>query len=289
MNKYKNNKRWYEQGFTLIEIIGVLAIMAILAAVIAPNVIKQIQAARQDAEEESLSRLADGLRNYVLENRVIPQSGYGSGVWSTNIASQTDLPEKDIYQNDLNCARRYWFDPSTDIDGLSDGSGPYDQNTVSAANLAGYTTGSTALPPVNPRAMIISDMTSGCTNNVNGVANTNANFAAVWNQAASPLVEGKTLKIKRINFAQLFNTVNLSNETPITVLTTFQYKLEGQAWNSTVNITSLVSPEIVSFNVIDGTTLYLYDQSGNLLYSVVIKESEGFIYKPEPPPASWSR
>ncbi len=286
MNKYKNNIRWYEQGFTLIEIIGVLAIMAILAAVIAPNVIKQMQAARQDAEEESLSRLADGLTNYVLENRIIPQSGYGSGAWSANIASQTDLPEKDIYQNDLNCARRYWFDPSTNLNGLSDGSASYDQNTVSAANLAGYTTGSTAAPTVNPRAMIISDMTSGCINNINSVANTNANFAAVWNQVASPLVEGKTLKIKRINFAQLFNTVNLTNDPPSS-LTTIPYKLEGQAGNFTVSIPP-GSTVIVSFNVIDGTTLYLYDQPVTLLRSVVIKESEGFTYS-QGPPESWSR
>lgn len=286
MNKYKNNIWWHERGFTLIEMIGVLAIMAIFAAVIAPSVIKQMQAARQDAEDENLSRLADGLRNYVLENREIPQSGYGSGAWSTNIASQTDLPATKVYQNDLNSARRYWFDPSTNLNGLSNNSASYNQNTVSAVNLSGNATTSSSSAPSNPRAMIISDMTSGGTNNINGVAHTNANFAAVWNQTGT-LTESSTLKIKRINFAQLFKTVTLSNEAPITTLTSFQYKLEGQTGNSTVNITSLVSPKTVSFNVIDGTTLYLYDQSGTLLYSVVIKEAEGFVYKPEPPPASW--
>ena len=411
MNKYKNNIRMCEQAFTLIEMIGVIAIMAILAAVIVPNVVKQIQAAGQDAEEEALDVLADGLIDYVLENRIIPQSGYGSGTWSANISSQTNLPDKDIYQNDLNCSRRYWFDPSTNLNGLSDGSAPYNQNTVSATNLAGYTTGSTASPPTNPRAMIISDMTSGCANSINNVADTNANFAAVWNQAnpgTDPLVEGKTLKIKRINFASLFKTVTLQSANgsiisersynnppagsntinpvmsveknshiysvsyssggfeptnlpggtalldigytpggnefvstanvisgvtsgPVAVTYTStgnisisseltiggagvvngnsgniditieyngepQYKLEGQAGDATtISITTPGSPEIVSFNVIDGTTLYLYDQSwdtlnptGNLLHSVVIKESEGFTYLPGPP-ASWIR
>ncbi len=288
MNKNKKNIWRSEKGFSLLETIGVLAIMAIFAAVVTPNVVKQIQAARQDAEEESISRLADGLSNYVLENRIIPQSGYGIGTWSASIASQTDLPDQDVYQNDLNCARRYWFDPSTNINGLSGGSGLYNQNTVTAANLAGYTTGSTAAPPVNPRAMIISDTISGCTNNINGVADTDANFNAVWNQASSPLVESKSLKINRINFSQLFKTVTLSNEVPITLPAAFQYKLEGQAGNTTINITSPSSPNIVSFNVIDGTTLYLYDQSGVLLRSVVIKESEGFTYV-QGPPALWNR
>jgi prepilin-type N-terminal cleavage/methylation domain-containing protein len=398
-----------EQAFTLIEMIGVIAIMAILAAVIAPNVVKQMQAAGQDAEEEALDVLAEGLIDYVLENRIIPQSDEGSGTWSTNIATQTDLPTENIYENDLGNSRRYWFDPATDLNGLSDNSASYNQNTVSAANLSGDATTSTASAPTNPRAMIISDLTSGGTNNilVASVAHNAANFAAAWDQTGT-LTESSTLKIKRINFASLFKTVTLQSANgsiisersynnppagtntinpvmsveknshiysvsyssggfeptnlpggtalldigytpggnefvstanvisgvtsgPVAVTYTStgnisisseltiggagvvngnsgniditvehngepQYKLEGQAGDATtISITTPGSPEIVSFNVIDGTTIYLYDQSwtvlvptGNLLHSVVIKESEGFTYLPGPP-ASWIR
>ena len=416
-----------ERAFTLIEMIGVIAIMAILAAVIAPNVVRKMQAAGQDAEETELGVLAEGLMDYVLGNRIIPQSGFGPGVWSTNISSQIDVPVNNISQNNLNCSRRYWFDPSTDLNGLSDNSAAYNQNAVPAANISGYIIGSNATLPANPRAMIISDMTTGCTANINSVADTNANFAAVWNQADpvnDPLVEGPTLKIARINFAKLFKTVTLQsangaiisrrsyynlstgskiintvmalennshifsvsyssggfgptdstalldigytaggnefvaaadvtngfNSGPVAVIYTStsnisisselsivgggggggggggkgkgkpgtgtgittdnsgvveitveyngepQYKLEGQVGGATtINITTPSSPEIVSFNVIDGTTIYLYDQSwdalnltANLLHSVVIKESEGFTYLPGPP-ASWIR
>ncbi len=405
----KSNKLRREQGFTLIEMIGVLAIMAILAAVIAPNVIKQLQSVRQDAEEESLGRLAEGLVSYVLENREIPQSGEGSGTWSTNIATQTDLLAEKIYKNDLGVNRRYWFDPATDLNGLSNNSASYDQDTVSAANLSGNATTSTASAPANPRAMLISDLTAGASNNilVASVAHTAANFAAVWNQTGI-LTESSTLKIKRINFSQLFNTVTLqsgngslsarrsysnpgagsivnypimtieknshifaihystggfepTNPTggtaeldightsggdqllvppaadvlsghtsgPISVTYTStsdinisikltisgtgvlngssgyvdimaeysgepQYKLGGQAGNpATISISSPGTAEIISFNVIKGTQLYLYDQSwtalaptGNLLHSAVIKETDGFTYSPGPP-ASW--
>ncbi|MCP5005642.1 MAG: hypothetical protein GY941_17160, partial [Planctomycetes bacterium] len=192
------------------------------------------------------------------------------------------------YENEPGNSRRYWFDPATDLNGLSDNSASYDQNTVSSANLSGDATTSSASAPTNPRAMIISDLTAGGTNNilVASVAHNAANFASAWDQTGT-LTESSTLKIERINFVRFFNTLTLSTEIP-SGLTAFQYQLKGQAGNTTVSIPSQVS---WSFNVIDGTTLYLYDQPGNLLYSAVIKESEGFIYKPDPPtsPASWSR
>ncbi len=406
----KNNKLKCKQGFTLLEMIGVIAIIAILSAIIAPNIIRQMQSATQDVEEKTLSLLADGLIDYVLENRIIPQSGEGSGTWSTNIAAQTDLPAEKIYENDLGISRRYWFDPATDLNGLSDNSASYDQNTVSAANLSGNATTSSASAPANPRAMIISDLTPGGTNNilVASVAHNTANFAAVWDQTGT-LTESSTLKIKRINFSQLFETITLqagneaffarqtytdpSSSAPtvtypmmtieknshifgvhystggfeptvatggaaaldightsggsefvaaavvtsgvnsgfvsVTYTSTSdisvgieltisgsgvtnassgymdilveysgepQYKLEGQSGNpTTISISSAGSAEIISFNVINGTQLFLYDQSwtagsptGDLLHSVIIKEAESYAYTPGPP-TLWGR
>ncbi len=403
----KNHKPLGEHGFTLIEMIGVLAIIAILAGMLAPNVIKMMQSATQDAEEKALDVLADGLVNYVLDSRIIPQSGEGAGTWATNIGTQTELPAAKIYATDLTCSRRYWFDPATDLNGLTDNTASYDQNTVTAANLSSYSTSSTTSAPTNPRAMIISDLTPSCSNNilVASVAHNTANFAAVWDQTGT-LTESSTLKVKRINFAKHFETITLvsgngslfsrttySNPaagtlTPTTILTveenshifsvTYssggfeptniaggtatvdigttsggtelvsaasvisgvtvqpasvtitsasditiyeeltiggasvvnansgyidvtlayvgepQYKLQGQAGNpTTITITSAGTPEIISFNVLNGTELYLYDQTltagvGNLLLTTVIKESESFIYSPGPPPV-WGR
>ncbi len=410
MNKYKNNIRMCEQAFTLIEMIGVIAIIAILAAVISPSVIKQLQSARQDAEDKTLSFLADGLIDYVLENRIIPQSGEGSGTWATNIATQMDSPTEKVYENDPGNSRRYWFDPATNLNGLSDNSASYNQNTVSAANISGDATTSTASALTNPRAMIISDLSPGGTNNilVASVAHNSTNFAAAWDQTGT-LTESSTLKIKRINFSQMFKTLTLQSSNgnyfaresysspssssptvtypaltieqnshifavhyssggfeptnvadgsaaldigyisgddqfvsaanvtsgitsgPVAVTHTStsdieigleltisgtdvsnansgyidlmveyngepQYKLEGQSGNpTTIVISSAGTPEIISFNVIEGTTLSLYDQSwtggspaGDLLHSIVIKESESFAYTPGPP-TLWGR
>ena len=75
-----------------------------------------------------------------------------------------------------------------------------------------------------------------------------------------------------------------------------QYALEGRAGNpTTITITSPGTLEIVSFNVINGTTLTLYDQSGtsggaagDQLLSIVVRESDSFTYSPGPP-TIWGR
>ncbi len=393
------------RGFTLIELIGVLAIMAVLASMVAPKIIQEMQYAQQDAEEENLSRIAEGLENYILDNRVIPASASGTSTWSAYVATQVDLPVNNVLNNVLTCTRRYWFDPSTSL------TLEYDQNTIAMASLAGYTSGSKASPPTNPRAMIISDMTSGCGANISSVADNTANFTAVWNQADpdnDPLVEGPFLKIQRINLLKLFSIVTLqsisvtnfarktyTNPSSSAAIVDFplftiekhsqlfsfsistggfepttvtggtatvdlgytsggnefisteyvtagttspqiagsytstsdinisleltidnadsvtnansgyidvaieyqgqpQYQLEGQAGTpATINVPSPGTPEIVSFNVINGTEIKLYDQSwttgaGDLLLTTIIKEDESFIYSPGPP-TLWGR
>lgn len=60
------------KGFTLIELIGVMAIMAILAAVIVPNVIQQLDAAVRDAETQNLEALGEGVEIYLRDTRVWP-------------------------------------------------------------------------------------------------------------------------------------------------------------------------------------------------------------------------
>ena len=55
----------YQKGFTLIEMIGVLAIMAILAAVITPNALRTLDRAAIRAEADTLHNLGDQVKNFL--------------------------------------------------------------------------------------------------------------------------------------------------------------------------------------------------------------------------------
>ncbi|MEE8124875.1 MAG: prepilin-type N-terminal cleavage/methylation domain-containing protein [Nitrospirales bacterium] len=59
-------------GFTLVELIGVLAILAILASFITPNVINQLRSARRDAEDQQLANIAQGIELFLRETRAFP-------------------------------------------------------------------------------------------------------------------------------------------------------------------------------------------------------------------------
>ena len=59
-------------GFTLLEVIGVLAVIATLAAIIAPNVIDQLDRAAQEAEKGNLQTIGQGVEMYLRENKAWP-------------------------------------------------------------------------------------------------------------------------------------------------------------------------------------------------------------------------
>lgn len=188
-----------EKGFTLIEIIGVLAILAIMAGMLAPNLIQQIESARADAEEGNLQNLAAGLEASILATRIIPRSSWNNaanaGGWDTAVNVQTNIPASKIRVNDNGCVRRYWFDPNTTLPDL--GADPYDQNTTDEIPIAA---------PVDTRAMIISNLSEDCLPDIYG----GAAFVQTWDQTGG-LMESPTLKIQRMNLSQLFEPVALLN------------------------------------------------------------------------------
>ena len=59
-------------GFTLIEVMVVVVILGILAAVIIPNVVGKDEQARRTLSQTSLSNVANALEMYRLDNHKYP-------------------------------------------------------------------------------------------------------------------------------------------------------------------------------------------------------------------------
>jgi prepilin-type N-terminal cleavage/methylation domain-containing protein len=129
------------RAFSLIELIGVLAIMAILASVLVPNVLKSIDRAAVKAEAETLGNLGDAAKLYLRDTSVEPTSAN----WSTALGAYASLNPTDLLTNRRHNSRIYVADP------------------VAA----------------NERALLVSSMRAGLA--LPSVSALSANFDAVWN------------------------------------------------------------------------------------------------------------
>src|SRR5713226_9164638 len=70
------------RAFTLIEMIGVLAVIAILMAALLPALLRQMDRIAGEQEKASLKSIGDALQQSILRNRYLPS---GSD-WATNTA-----------------------------------------------------------------------------------------------------------------------------------------------------------------------------------------------------------
>ncbi|MBK6657044.1 MAG: prepilin-type N-terminal cleavage/methylation domain-containing protein [Proteobacteria bacterium] len=179
-------------GFTLIEMIGVLAIISTLAAVLVPNVVKTVDEAVMDAEGKDLTTLASALDTYTSTNKRIPNAAG----WVAALAGVTSMSSNKINLNERGFTRGYYVDPRF--------------FTTTATAFAGYTqTSGRTSAPFSPRIMIVSDLTR----NAPAAPTTAAAFNAIWNQTAAATVkEGTRVRVQRMHLGSTFVPVLLTNQ-----------------------------------------------------------------------------
>jgi len=164
-------------GFTLVEMIGVLAIMAILASFIAPNVINQLAAAKRDAEDGQLATIAKGIELYIRQTRSFP---------ATLTALSPDYVTAALGQlttNPNGFLRYYFVQP----------------------NISGFTnaTGLSTTALADARYMVITHLAQ----NVNPPITTDASFETWWSTDETGTPD---LKIHRGHVGHLFHLLSLS-------------------------------------------------------------------------------
>lgn len=182
-----------QSGFTLMEIVGVMAIIAILAAVLAPSLTDGIDRANAAREEGSLRVLAEALENHVLTNKAIP--GQNVAEWSAAIAAYADLRQDDVIFNARGFRRGLYVDPQ------------FFTSTETA--FPGYTQSvGLGSRPYSPRLMLVSDLTR----NAPAAPGTATDFAAIWDQrTGAAVMEGAKVKIARLNLGSRFHRLLLVN------------------------------------------------------------------------------
>ena len=164
-------------GFTLVELIGVLAILAILASFITPNVLSQLRSARRDAEDHQLANIAQGIELFVRQNRSFP----------ANLAALSPdfVPTSNgQLTNNPNGFLRYYF---------------VQPNISGYTNTTGLASGSLA----DARFLLITNLEQ----NAAPTITTDAQFETWWNTDETGTPD---LKIHRGHVAHLFHLLSLS-------------------------------------------------------------------------------
>ena len=182
-----------QRGFTIMELIGAMAIIAILAAVLAPSVVDGIDRAYAAQEEANVRSLMEALEQHVLQNKRIPRETVAD--WTTAIAAYADLGRDDVEFNPRGYRRGLYIDPQF--------------FSSSEAVFPGYAqTSGLSSRPFSARLLLVSDLTRNAPN----PPRTAAEFAAIWDQSnTAAVVEGGKVKIERLNLSGHFHRLILIN------------------------------------------------------------------------------
>jgi len=83
-----------QRGFTLLELMVALSIIAILVAVVGPNVVHKIQVGKQVGTMEDMRAIASACLEYIAENNEAPAAGVQDGPLEEQSAFVHALTEK---------------------------------------------------------------------------------------------------------------------------------------------------------------------------------------------------
>lgn len=237
-------------GFTLIELIGVMAIMTIMAGVLVPNVLRSIETASAKAEAKSVASLAAGIKACVRDTGTMPTSA----TWTAAVAGYSELSAHDLAKNRRQNPRVLLTDSTTSramilsVMSTNPNLTLPDPATINAAKFAQiWNTVDNAIPPTNWAPAIW----AGWTN----VANSEQ-----W------------LIVERINLlGDLFSfpfSLNNNGTQPVS------YRIISP--NGTAQSPPSVGPGgLVSFSLRARQRLELFDHTGVLNYSYVVSTNGG--------------
>ncbi len=196
------------RGFSMIEMLGMMAIVSLLAMAVVPMLMTELDRVAVQQEDTALRRLGEGLGQYVVRNQIIPDHTAWAAAISAALGDSTDR----VLTNSRGLSRVLVIDPTFGVGTNGTTRPPFTQTAL----------GSTAV--TNPRYVIVSSMGQDLPASLtSGFAASAADFEALWNAGDGAIPSGWTwngngsdLRIQRVNLTPLFHQVTLNNSTALT-------------------------------------------------------------------------
>lgn len=254
-------------AFSLIEMIGVMAVIAILVAILLPHWIKRIDLRVRTAEVATLVTVSNALSQQVLRGVALPSDA----TWTQAVAGFSLLPASKVHANDRRYQRVYYYERDAFP-------GPGYVQTISGL----------ASPPKNLRAMVVSILGGDALDTSNwhfpsgGELITNY-FNALWTLEDNQKPQTGTwakwngqpedLLIQRIDYAPLFHHLILlnreGNETP-----SFTIGTDGPQY-----IAKMQNNMGWGAYYLHGTVVGLGDPDGLTMTRHVLREDISFVWE----------
>ncbi len=230
--------------------VGVLAVLAIVAATLVPAFIQRMDKAAGDQESAALKSFGDALQQSIMRNRYVP----GEANWATSIAAELGVDVASVTNSPRKQPRFFLIDQNLSIGG----SGlPYRQTNAGASGVP------------SARVMLVSSIGRALPASIASGVMSSDNFNALWNwnDATSALPTNSfswtgwpnsdDLKVQRVDLSQLFVRLVLS--------------ISASTRPASYSIDSTNTPPQVPST---GTNAYFIQNSILYLYSDLILDSQ---------------
>jgi hypothetical protein len=246
---------------TLVECIGVLAILAVIAGLMLPVMLRHLDGLASEVETATLKKLGDALQDSIRRNHYIPT--YTN--WASVVAAEAGMDIGTVTNNARSRLRVCWIDSS----GWLSTNLPYTQTYTGTTNL-----------PANARIMLVSSV--GRNLPISSAMPNATDFSDLWNTpegtipSSGPWVgwtsSPKDVKIQRVNLSPLFFNMVLSTYTGST---NGQYAVDGGALYPVPRGAGMAS------YFLQGTLLTLYSgsPSNTLASTQLISQDTSLVYE----------
>jgi type II secretory pathway pseudopilin PulG len=242
------------RAFTLIQLIGVMSVLAILASVITPVVAKRVDIAGRDAEATSLAAMSEALVQSSLNTRSIPVATNFAAVIATYLNQTTNA----IRANKRGFARVFMADPNLDIGGAGL---PFTQTAAGVSTM-----------PAGVRLMFVSTIAKALPVGM-------TNFDNIWTTPKDTVPtsmstwggRGEDLIVERIELGPQFHKLILMNvdNSPAVAI----YSIDSSATNS------VAAHSRFAAYYMDGTILTMWRPDGVVDFRETLRADTSFVYQ----------